>query len=173
MAARSTRRPEGACGPASRARRVGRCRRVMTDRNDIMCCVKSQPRPRVATKAGRCHPGVMETGPGALLRQFGKTALLVSALAALIYIGPASIAAWPGARWLLALVLATPLTALLLWELRQSFREGELAVRGGPPVRRHRQPLFFWALIGIQIACTIGLAALSAWSTMELTALLR
>jgi hypothetical protein len=109
----------------------------------------------------------MDRDLGAVLRQVAKTAVLCAALGLLLYGVVAMVAAWPGGRWLLGLLLAAPLAALIGHQVIDAYRSGIFPQRGGA-ARRDTQPLAFWFAMAWFTACGLLLGILAAWCGLAL-----
>ena len=93
----------------------------------------------------------------AALRQLAKTAALVTPLGLLLYLALAVLAGKPGAQFWLTLLLATPLTLLLVCQVTSSLRGGNVAV-GRTAINRADSPVRYWLWI-VWFAAMAALAA--------------
>ena len=109
----------------------------------------------------------MDHDLGAVLRQVVKTAVLCAALGLLLFGMVATVAAWPGGQWLLALVLAAPLAGLVGHTVFDAYRTGVFPQRGGA-ARRDAQPVAFWITMAWFATCGLALAVLAIWCGVEL-----
>ena len=109
----------------------------------------------------------MDRNLGAVLRQLAKTTVLCGALGLLLYGVVAAVAAWPQGQWLLGLVLAAPLAALIGHYVVGAYRSGIFPQRGGA-IQRDAQPLAFWFNMTWFAACGLLLGVMAAWCGVEL-----
>lgn len=72
-------------------------------------------------------------------------------------------------RWLIGLVLAAPLTALLACAVFDALRTDIFPLKGRA-VSRDRQPLAYWFNVGWFAACGTLLGVTTVWSGAELMA---
>ncbi len=111
----------------------------------------------------------MNDDTGVILRQLAKTAALVAAVAALLYGAVTVVAELSYGRWLIAVVLAGPLTALIALVVFDALRTGIFPLKGYAVSRDH-QPLAYWFNVGWSAVCGVLLGVLTVWSSTELMA---
>lgn len=102
-------------------------------------------------------------------RRKARIGLLVVALGALLW-GTATLVAGPSCgRWLIGLVLAGLLTALIACAVFDALRTDIFPLKGRAVSRDH-QPLAYWVIVGWFAVCGALLGAVSVWSGAELMA---
>lgn len=107
--------------------------------------------------------------PRDVLWQIARTAVLVLASAAALFLLLHVLAGIPNGHLLIVIVLAAPLAALFAWVAARAWRSGELPYRGGVE-RRDREPLAFWSGVVIYAAGALALAVLSLWALLQVLA---
>ena len=111
----------------------------------------------------------MNDDVASILKQLAKTAVLVAAVAALLYGAVTLVAELHYGRWLIGLVLAAPLAALITFTVFDALRTGIFPLKGSAVSRDH-QPRAYWFNVGWFVVCGVLLGVLAAWSGAELMA---
>jgi hypothetical protein len=114
----------------------------------------------------------MFDAPGAMLRQFMRTALLVGVLGLLLY-GVVSLAASSGVgHWLVGLLLGGPFAVLLAFVTADALRSGVFPEKARAPSRAAR-PIAYWTSIAWCGAAALAMGVLAVWCAAGLLAALR
>jgi hypothetical protein len=106
----------------------------------------------------------------AVLRRIAMTAALSGSLGLALYAGLSAAAGDPAAPFVIALLMATPLAGLILWQVAEAWLKGEFAVWRAV-VRRDERPGSYWFNMIWYGLCGLALAALSAWCGWRLATL--
>lgn len=108
----------------------------------------------------------MGLSPREVLWRIARTALLVIACAAALWLLLDWLAQIEDGHLLIVFALSAPLGALFAWVTVRALRTGELPYRGGVD-RRDREPLAFWVgvvIFGLGAAAILTMAAWSAFA---------
>ena len=103
----------------------------------------------------------------AIPKRIALTGLLSGSLGLALYAGFAAASGHPATPFILALLLATPLAGLCLWQVVDGLRTGSFVVWRGT-VRRDERPAAFWFNMAWYSLCALALAAIAAWSGWRL-----
>ncbi|MBR0652850.1 hypothetical protein GXW78_24550 [Roseomonas terrae] len=101
------------------------------------------------------------------LWQIAKTGALCAVLGLLLYAVVTAVAEYAVAPWLIGLVLAAPLTAVVGHLVIEALRSGAFPERFGV-VLRDTRPLAFWFNVLWFGACGLLLGALAGWCAVRL-----
>lgn len=111
----------------------------------------------------------MGEGLGEGLWRIARTAVVVLASAAALFLLLHVLAGVPNGHLLIVIVLAAPLAVLFGWVAARAWQSGELPYRGGVD-HRGRNPLSYWTGIVIYAAGALALAVMSLWALLQVLA---